>query len=266
MSLSKTGFIHDVEDNRDFTICRQDSKVPRGLTPGSELPQSVDLESRFTPVENQGSLGSCTAQAVVGVAEYMTNLSKKTYTDLSRLFLYKVTRNLMGKTGDTGASIRACMHALRTLGTCPEGFYPYNIEDFDEEPPILAYALAQNYKAVTYYRLGDTGDDLVQAVKELISQGTPVVCGVKVFTGYFKDSGNVYYPDDLSSTSSGWHAIILMGYDEAKKMFKFRNSWGTDWGKNGYGWLSYDYIKNTATSADFWALNNINFIDINDIL
>lgn len=266
MLNSGTGFIHDKEDKRDFKLSRV-SKLPTStLSNDAKLPDKMDLESRFTPVENQGSLGSCTAQAVVGVAEYLTNKSQDTFTDLSRLFLYKVTRNLQGYTGDTGSSIRACMHAVRTLGVCPEKYYPYNIEDFDEEPPAMAYALASNYKSVNYYRLTDEGDDLVLTIKEQIAAGSPVVCGVKVFSSYFKSNGNVYYPESLNAESSGWHAIILMGYDEAKKMFKFRNSWGSDWGVSGYGWISYDYFKTSATSSDFWVLNKIDFVDINDIL
>jgi len=263
---SGTGFLHDKEDKRDFKLTR--SKLPNSVALDSDaaLPTKVDLESRFTPVENQQDIGSCTAQAVTGVAEYVTNKDKETYTDLSRLFLYKVTRNLMGVTGDTGSSIRACMHALRTLGICPEYYYPYVTEDFDEEPPALAYALAQNFKSMNYYRLDDEGDDLLQSIKEHIASANPIVCGVKVFSGYFKSNGNVYYPEGGVADSSGWHAIILMGYDEAKKMFKFRNSWGTDWGNRGYGWISYDYFLSRATSSDFWILNKIDYVDINDIL
>lgn len=253
------GFLFDKADSRDM-ILKLDAS---GL---DNIPDFVDLSGRFTNVEDQESIGSCTAQAVIGLAEYLVNKNKKTFTDLSRLFLYKVTRNLQGLTGDTGASIRTCMHALRTLGTCPEVYYPYDITKFDDEPGPFQYALAQNYKSVQYYRLAGTNrKELLNGIRGVLSEATPVVFGVKVFDSYFKSNGNVYYPK-TQATYSGWHAIVLVGYNDKKEMFKFRNSWGSNWGDEGYGWLSYDYILDSKSSDDFWILNDINYIDISTAL
>lgn len=260
---SNSGFMFDKKDSRDFMITRDTCLMKSG-----ELPEKLDLSTRFTPVEDQGQLGSCTAQAVVGLCEYLTNTSKDTFIDLSRLFLYKITRNLMGYTGDTGASIRACMRACNLMGICPEAFYKYDIENFDEEPGAFQYALASNYKISNYYRLAED-EYLVETIKDMLRDSNPVVCGVKVFSDYFKANGNVYFPEDPdNSSSSGWHAIILVGYDNTKKMFKFRNSWGSDWGVLGYGWISYDYFLNNThhTSSDHWICKNADFIDIADVL
>ena len=65
------------------------------------LSASVDLRPWCSPIENQGSLGACTAHAGVGVVEYYERRAFGKHIDASRLFLYKVTRNMLHSTGDT---------------------------------------------------------------------------------------------------------------------------------------------------------------------
>jgi C1A family cysteine protease len=54
----------------------------------------------------------------------------------------------------------------------------------------------------------------------------------------------------------GGHAICFVGYDSKKKLIKFKNSWGTNWGDNGYGYLPYNYINDFCWDA--WAVKDIN--------
>ena len=67
------------------------------------LPSAVDLRSSFSPVEDQQGLGSCTANAAVGLLEYFQNRAFGTYLNASRRFVYWTTRRLLGWTGDSGA-------------------------------------------------------------------------------------------------------------------------------------------------------------------
>jgi len=65
---------------------------------------------------------------------------------------------------------------------------------------------------------------------------------------------------------------VAVGYDDAKKITNtinnkattgallIRNSWGTGWGDNGYGWLPYDYILNRL-ALDFWSLLSMEWVD-----
>ena len=48
---------------------------------------------------------------------------------------------------------------------------------------------------------------------------------------------------------AGGHAVVIVGYDDATREFKFVNSWDTDWGVNGYGYLSYSYVTSTSASG-----------------
>jgi len=75
------------------------------------VPVSADLRAWFSPIEDQGSLGSCTANAGVGMVEYFEKRAFNKYIDASRLFLYKVTRNFIHSKGDKGAFLRSTMGA-----------------------------------------------------------------------------------------------------------------------------------------------------------
>jgi C1A family cysteine protease len=152
------GWLPDYPDFRDHTIDldkvppqlkalgQKDSikamlaKVGVAKAARVSIPVSVDLRSWFSPVENQGSLGSCTANAGVGIMEYFERRAFGKHIDASRLFLYKATRNIMHSTGDTGAFLRSTMGALVLFGVPPEEYWPYVIASFDKEPSAFCYA------------------------------------------------------------------------------------------------------------------------------
>ena len=167
------GWLRDLPDFRDYTPEHEKIKpllkkinMTSSAAPAS-LPASVDLRAWCSPIEDQRDLGSCTAQAGVGLIEFYERRAFGTHIDASRLFLYKVTRNLLGWTGDTGAYLSTTMAAMTLFGAPPEKYWPYTTAkpgpvappttDFDMEPPAFCYAFAQNYQSIDYYRLDPPG-------------------------------------------------------------------------------------------------------------
>ena len=76
----------------------------------------------------------------------------------------------------------------------------------------------------------------------------PIVVGITVFDDFVNmpnDSNYVYSPAP-GSASHGGHGICIVGYDDAKKAFRMVNSWGSDWGDNGFAWLSQDFVAKYA--------------------
>jgi C1A family cysteine protease len=247
-------------------------------------PPSVDLRAWCSPVEDQRSLGSCTAHAAMGVVEYFERRAKGHHLDGSRLFVYKATRNLLQVTGDTGAWLRNTMAALVTCGVPEERYWPYTdaVPDFDREPPQFVYAVADNFEALKYFAHDPLSGhrprpEVVAGVKQYLAAGVPSMFG---FWGYpsFESGdkpGSIPLPTDreLAGDPSWGHAIVAVGYDDAdgitntvdnrttKGAFLIRNSWGPTWGEAGYGYMPYEYVIRNA-ALDFWSLLKMEYVDL----
>jgi C1A family cysteine protease len=275
------GWLPDFPDFRDYTEKHEEignilstAKVSKKA---AKLPSSVDLRAWCSRVEDQGSLGSCTAHAGVGIVEYYEKRAFGKYIDASRLFLYKVTRNLLHWKGDTGAFLRSTMGALVLFGVPPEEYHPYGIPDFDEEPTAFCYAFAQNYQTIKYFRHdppGTSKDLLLERIRTYSSTGHPSMFGFTVYSSISQatKTGKIPFPCKGEKILGG-HAVAVVGYDDKIKITNtgsckaettgallIRNSWGTAWGESGYGWLPYKYVLE-GLAEDFWSILKKEWID-----
>lgn len=223
------------------------------------LPASVDLSPNMSPVEDQGDLGSCTGNAIVGAMEYLENAAKifedqnHKFVDLSRLFVYYGERVIENSVkSDAGAEIRDGVKVLAQTGVCTEALWPYNIAKFKYKPVKKAFTDAATRKIVEYIRVTD-----LQGIKENLAAGFPVVFGFTVYSSFMSqhvaDTGIMPMPKKGEQVEGG-HAVLAVGYDDAKQMVLVRNSWGPDWGVKGYFWMPYAYISNPNLCDDMWTI------------
>ena len=268
------GWIPDLPDDRDYTpghdhILRLLRSLKRYKR--KTLPKEVDLRrdedgEYFTAPEDQGSLNCSCAFSILSLVEYFERRGRGRTFDGSKLFLYKATRNRVRMAGDTGADLRTTLKVLVQFGVVPEEHLPYDIERFDAEPSVFLYHLAKPFTKLKYLRLDEpnyVGDSTLLAVKSFLAAGFPIAFGFPVPTSLTSDA-NIPFRFGLDSYRRG-HAAVAVGYRDnhsgpSKNALLIRNSWGIQWGDQGYGWLPYIYVQQQL-ARDFWTLINEDWLD-----
>jgi C1A family cysteine protease len=243
MVLRRYGWQPDIPDKRDFLY--------QAIQPVIRLPEKVDLSVACSEIEDQGRLGSCTAQALAGNLEFLDKKIDSRYLDVSRLFIYYNERSLMGTIDyDSGASLRVGIKTLKNEGVCAETLWPYLIERFDDKPAEKCYREAKGHTITSYHRINSLREMLA-----CLAEGYAFVFGFTVYESFespaIAASGEVPLPKK-GERAIGGHAVMAAGYDLLKKRFLVRNSWGKTWGKKGYFTMPFQYLETLA--ADFWTI------------
>jgi C1A family cysteine protease len=247
LSVHSYGWKPDTPDQRDQVYHLPFYKKLR-------LPKSVDLRVNCSPVEDQGALGSCTANAIAGAVEYLQRYHKlPTYNDVSRLFIYYNERSMEGTIGeDSGAMIRDGVKSLVKWGVCTEKMWPYNINVFTKKPLRACYNNATLHKLQQYQRIVTLSD-----MQACLASGFPFVFGFTVYESFESAAvarfGIVPMPKADEAVLGG-HAVLCVGYDSRRKLFIVRNSWGNKWGLAGYCKMPFDYLANPNLADDMWML------------
>jgi C1A family cysteine protease len=245
------GWVRDLPDARDFVYSAPLVRFPQGL------PASVDLRSECPGVYDQGQLGSCTANAIGAAIEFDQRKQGVREFIPSRLFIYYNERVMEGTVNeDSGAQIRDGIKSVATLGAPPEDDWPYNIDRFTEQPPKGAFEEAKRDMVSAYARVAQ---QLTQ-MQGCLASGFPFVFGFTVYDSFEGDAvartGDVPMPAPGESVLGG-HAVLAVGYDNAKRVFIIRNSWGTAWGDRGYFRMPYEYLLTPTLSSDFWTVRSV---------
>lgn len=273
MSIQRNyGYIKDTPDTRDVLVKFTDEHVTsfhtsRGLKVNGnsavfDLREIVQLPQALSEID-QGSLGSCTANAISFAYAFEEIKQGNSEVFLpSRLFIYYNERVMEGTIDeDSGAQIRDGVKSINKLGVCMESICPYNVDQFTIRPSTEAYAEATLAKSVRYVGLdfseNPTVADRVQHIKRAIKSGSPVVFGFSVYEGFetqeVATTGMVPMPSPDDEPIGG-HAVCAVGYDNAKQCFIVKNSWGPDWGLNGYFYMPYNYLGDPTQANDFWVI------------
>jgi len=152
---------------------------------------------------------------------------------------------------DKGARIRNGIKSINKLGACFEKTWPYDIIQFTERPSKEAYMEAKAHRALKYHRV----DQTEQSLKQAINTGFPVIFGFVVYNSINKEtvtrSGIIPIPMSKDAQIGG-HCVLLCGWNDSQRLFQIQNSWGENWGVQGFGYMSYDYLLNPELADDFW--------------
>jgi len=248
--VNKYGWTPQLPDHRDIKYT--------AVLPAASIPPSVDLRPKLPACWNQGQLGSCTAHGISATMVFDEQFEKETFIMPSRLFIYYNERAMEGTiNSDSGAQIRDGIKSVATQGFADEKLWPYVINQFRVKPPTTAYACGVKHKALQYSALNNTN---ITDLKDCLASGFPFVFGFTVYESFESEavaaSGILPMPSPTDSVVGG-HCVCCVGYDDSKKAFLVRNSWGTAWGQNGHFWMPYAYMTNADLASDFWVVKKI---------
>jgi papain like protease/pYEATS domain-containing protein involved in immunity len=205
------------------------------------LPGFVDLSSFFPTPGHQGTQGSCVGWAVgYALKTYQEALEfdiarPQEWDHFSPSFVFNSIKQ--GEDCRAGSRISDALSFVTHTGAVRMNDFPY--EDAICLPPSEDIkAGAQEFSIESYRRL--QRDGLLFAVREALSNEKPVVIAMRVFPSFetWQGDGN-YRHDPENEFQVDFHAVTVVGYDDARQALKIINSWGTDWGDDGFFWLDY---------------------------
>jgi len=189
-------------------------------------------------MQSQDNVGCCTASAVLLAAEMLSAKAGKP-VNLSRLFVYYMTRKLQGRLGQRGAELKSTFDALSQYGVCIEQFWPFSPHRVDNEPNARAVQNAK-YKIYEYENVSPDNFNL------MLNKGIPIVIGMHTGRLFWSMRGElheqIYKPvNDIDNRLTQGHAVTIVGYDEKIQngSWIIANSLGLRWGYRGCGILPY---------------------------
>ena len=258
---------HDYGPSHDALLEQfDDLSRLRGLGP------RVDLRDYFEEAEHQQGLNSSTAHACAATLEYFESRSTGRRLDLSRAFIYAMSRRTDRVSGDGGASLRTTWKSIVRFGSPPDRYWPYSAEKFDEEPSPFLYGFARDYSAVTYVRLDQPDmscDTVLKTLQSFLAAGFPCVFGFPIYSS-MSDQPDIVLPGP-ADTLLGGQAVVAIGYDDSRRIASerggllVRNSWGNLWGDGGCGWIPYAYIRKKL-ARDFWTVVKAEWLSSGEFL
>lgn len=244
------GWVPDLPDHRDHLF----AVAPEVLT---SLPSSTDLRDQCPLVYDQENLGSCTANAIGALFEFVGTKENFGTVMPSRLFIYYNERQIEGTVdSDSGAQIRDGIKSVAQLGVCKEDEWPYVIAQFTQKPGPPCYQNALQSKAIQYLSLVPT----LSQLQGCLAQGYPFVFGFTVYSSFMTPDvakTGVGTLPQASDSVVGGHAVMAVGYDDKAQTFLIRNSWGAAWGQAGYFTLPYAYLTTGNLASDFWTIRQV---------
>jgi C1A family cysteine protease len=249
-----TGFFDDKWWNDDGTDEADDDnqQTDDGPIPDDNdtngLPDEVDWvkAGAVTPAKNQGACGSCWAFSTTGSIEGAMFVKHGQLTPLSEQNLIDCDHTDKGCEG--GMMEDAFKFDESAHGLCSETDYPYIAKD---DEMCMTNCTKVPGSVVTDY-LDIDEKDKHGLLASLALQPTSIAMQADQLSFQFYSSG-VFSEEDCGETGAIDHGVLAVGYgtdeETGKKYFTVKNSWGPDWGENGFFRLARQSKNEWGTCA-----------------
>ena len=194
------------------------------------LPEVLDFRKELLPIRNQGSQGTCYAQSVACMKEWQEKKDRGLNKYLSPQFFYNNRSNLYdnNENNDEGMFGRDVMKLLKTIGICEEEKYPYGLIETRDKIKESCYLMAKKNIIKGFASIND-----LDSLKESLFKNGPCLIAFPVY-----NNGIEMWKQSNNEEFMGGHAMCVVGY--LKDCFIIRNSWGNNWGDNGYCYYNFE--------------------------
>lgn len=225
-----------------------------------ELPKNIDLSKKLPPASNQNPRGTCWAFAsTYSLISYMGNINKTDnyfYLNTGKPNYKKIKSpelpiQLYFGTNDcdTGATSKdLLLKTLKEYGSISLAELKYSAKCNQTIAPDIKNKAKLD--RMTDYDVEVIKSTDLNTMKKVLSEGQPLLLSIAVDDNFSKIGYNIkdnYKPLwDQYGYKDGGHAMTIVGYDDSIQAVKVLNSWGTEWGNNGYLWISYKILHNNA--------------------
>jgi C1A family cysteine protease len=231
----------------DETVAEIDTNI--------DFPPFHDLSSLLPQVGSQGKQGSCVAWAAgYYLKSFQENLEDFNNGEvildnaMSPAFIYNQIK--VGSCAD-GSQIPDALDLILNTGIVSWEEMPYNANECNTLPSEEQNILALENKINSFSYLD--GDILFEQTKAFLLSDKPVVIAISIdneFFGTIEGNGDAVYKE--FNKVDGAHAMLVVGYDDDRNAFKVVNSWGINWGNNGFVWIDYKAFQEVLdTDSDF---------------
>ena len=239
---------------------REDRGAVQGLEGFQEgvisdgLPEAVDLRP-FLPQVGLQTMNDCAAWAF-GYAgrSYLEAIDQGWKPDQSdRIFSPTFIYNQVNGGVDEGSQVTKVLELLMNQGAATLSTAPYLPKDFLTAPADAATEEAKVFRIAEFSVLADGA-----AIRRALAEGQIVLCCVRTNPVFSAGHARPYTAEKHRQGQAarrpdqphGFHAMAIVGYSDQREAFLFMNSWGKDWGENGFLWVSYNVLESFNTMEE----------------
>jgi C1A family cysteine protease len=227
------------------------------IRPAAAVPKSKDLRETWWKVGDQGSTGSCVGWATADalLRWHFTKAGRvKTTEAVSKRFIWMASKETDEFESapttfieNAGTSLKSALDVARKFGAVKETVLPFGGGLYPGAPATF-YALAAQLKISSYFNLSFNRGGSVDSWRRWLANNGPILTRLDVDRTWDDSSDNGGNMDTYQpKTQRGGHAVSIVGFTADR--FIVRNSWGTTWGDNGFGYASLAYTQDAFTEA-----------------